>query len=616
MRYIIAALVACAFAVAEILLGGTRLVFSLPAYALLSGAGLLALFSGKNADQILNLRCLIATFALFGYVLVRQLASPVEYLARFDMLLALAALLVYFATLRLPHSNHRWVIITVLLVLAFANIGLVGFEFLTGQLPAMFGLEKPSHYGIRASGFYACPNHLAGYLEVTVLFALGVAVWSRCAMWIKVLAGYVALTGVAALLVTGSRGGMAALAVGLVVFTIITLVVMRKVRPEQFWPVAAVVGIAAIAVMTTVGTFVVRHYALQARSITAVDDAQTRFTLWQTALQQFRLNPAVGTGSGTFYYYGQVFRNPANPVNPEYAHNDYLQYLAEFGVIGFALLLIFLIVHLHAGWSSVRALAAERATSTSSRSDRLAFAIAAVSAIFTCVIHSAVDFNLHIPANAMLMALCFGIVAGAGIVSSTKQRFQVALNWFLRLTPPALALWMVLAGVKTWPAEYYGERARVALRNQQYPASTALAMEALERDGTNPFLWLYLGQSHAEIANVSTGLERTNAWLAATQAFSSGLKLFPQERWLLLGMAEALDGLGRFSEAESYFQTTLQWDPNSAEVRALYALHLKASGRVVEAEEHFKRSLALRYTFAAANGLEKLMSELAAGGGK
>jgi hypothetical protein len=33
------------------------------------------------------------------------------------------------------------------------------------------------------------------------------------------------------------------------------------------------------------------------------------------------------------------------------------------------------------------------------------------------------------------------------------------------------------------------------------------------------------------------------------------------------------------------------------------------AGRLTEAEEHFKKSLALRYTFAAAHGLEKLATE-------
>ena len=608
VRYLIAALVGVAFILIELLIGGTRLAFSLPAYALLAMAGILSAFTRRQSDALPGTAAIATTVLFFGYVLVRQIVSPVEYLARSDLLMVLASLAVYFAvTFRVIGSTARWLIVAIVLLLGLGQIGAAAFQLITGDAPSPFGLIRPQTYGVRATGFYICPNHLAGFLEVVALFAVGVAFWSRRSLWLKLLCGYVGLAGLVAIIVTGSRGGYLSMAVALAAFAGISLLVLRKARPDRFWLAATFTGIAGALVAAFLAMLFFRHDAVHMRSLTVADDFQTRLGLWQAALQQFHLSPAVGTGSGTYYYYGQMFRAPVNAAHAEYAHNDYLQFLAEFGVVGAILLLVFVAAHLRAGWQGLVRLATERGGR--SQSDRLAFSIAAFGAVVAYLVHSAVDFNLHIPANTLLLAFCFGLLANAGATTQQAAASTRALSYFGRFALPALAVWMIFAGLKTWPAEYYGEQARAALCRQEYDNTIALSEKALEWDRTNPFLWLYCGQAYAERAAGSTDVERTNNWVAASNSFSQGVALFPQERWLRLGLAEAMDALGEFGEAESHYQSAMRWDPNSAEVRALYAMHLRTGGHLAEAEEHFKKSLALRYTFAAAQGLQKLAAE-------
>ena len=178
----------------DALIGGRRLVFSLPCYGLLAVAAIATIFA-KNQRQIPRrlLWCLAATGGFFTYVIVRTLTSPVEYLARTDLYMVLGALLLYLlVVLHMNSSGRRLWLVAVLLALAGANVVVAAIQFAKTRDFMVFDFLQRGDYGTRASGFYTCPNHLAGFLETALLIGLSVACWSRCAIWIKILAGYAA----------------------------------------------------------------------------------------------------------------------------------------------------------------------------------------------------------------------------------------------------------------------------------------------------------------------------------------------------------------------------------------------------------------------------------------
>ena len=97
---------------------------------------------------------------------------------------------------------------------------------------------------------------------------------------------------------------------------------------------------------------------LKGRATGLLDRRDARLMLWPSAIENFRVSPAFGTGSATFLYYGRKFRDPRLQSDPVRPHNDYLELLAEYGVAGAAAFLLFLGAHLRWGWRAFRYLSA------------------------------------------------------------------------------------------------------------------------------------------------------------------------------------------------------------------------------------------------------------------
>jgi tetratricopeptide (TPR) repeat protein len=333
-----------------------------------------------------------------------------------------------------------------------------------------------------------------------------------------------------------------------------------------------------------------------------------RADLWKMALAQHKLNPVFGTGSETYQYYSRQFRPAFIVADPVHAHNDYLQFLAEYGIIGMVLLAVFVGCHLWFGYKALNYFVTERPVARyRMQSDSLALNIGALSATAIYVVHSFLDFNLHIPANAILLAFALGTLANPGIFMPQVNATHEKISHYLKLCLPVVGLWIAACGLPKLPAEYFAEQARVALTKERYREAISLAELGLPGDRKNPFLSLYLAQGHAGIAENTTNAAVAEAsFKAAVTSFQHGLELYPREQWLLIGVASALDGLNRFDEARRYYDEAVKWNPNSPQIYNYYATHLRLSGKLDEAEAMYNRSIKLFWTPAAVAGLEML----------
>jgi len=319
---------------------------------------------------------------------------------------------------------------------------------------------------------------------------------------------------------------------------------------------------------------------------------------WQAALDQFKVSPWFGTGAGTHIYWGRYYRRPPLQADPIHAHSDYLELLAEYGILGAAGMAVFLAVHIGYGWRNYRAVLrtdlAEVAEYEPARNDSLALYIGALSAVSSYLAHSAVDFNLHIPGHALIFAFIFGVLASPvyGVADDRGKAGVFIFRWAL----PALGLWILVSVFPKLAGEYLAEKARVAVRDFEFDRAIQLGTEALEYQQLNPELYFTLGGAQRGAGLVSQDRKVRVAHLeAAVDAYQHELALYPHDHFAFIRLAETLTELGRFQEAERLFRMAIVVDRNLARSHAYYARYLALVGRDEEAEEELQKARALAY---------------------
>jgi O-antigen ligase len=570
------ALLTAGLALTQILIGGRGLVFALPGYGLIALAALLAAVTFRRLKSRGDLFCLCASGFFFGYIVLRALSSPIVYAARPDLYCVLAALAVYGVTILLSNATLRLTIIVALLALAIVHVLIGIVQFTRGDNFMLIPFLQRASYGYRASGFIVCPNHLAGLLEVLGVFALSIACWSRWPLWSKLLVGYVAGACYAGLAMTGSRGGYVSVAASLIVFAVLSLCVLGA-GGRSLVLRFGIAGLAVlIAVLIATAWLFHRSATLSERAGTIIDPKNMRLQLWTAAIEQWKLQPLIGTGGGTYRYYGRQLRVPKMQSDPIDVHNDYLHLLCEYGAIGAGGFLLFLYAHLRHGLRSFIQFGPRRAARGSAPlSNRLALNIGALCAVAAYIVHSVVDFNLHIPANALLLAFVFGLIANPDI-TQTSERLRSDGNLLPRIAVALLGAILLVQGARLFPGEYYAEHARAALRDEKPAAAISFAQTALHHEQQNPDIFFYLGRAFRALAHQrKQGEERAPLYDAAVAAFERARALAPLDGTYPLDMASTYDEMGRFFDAERMYVLARAHDPQSIDVANVYQTHLE-----------------------------------------
>jgi tetratricopeptide (TPR) repeat protein len=395
--------------------------------------------------------------------------------------------------------------------------------------------------------------------------------------------------------ITGSRGGWLSSLFSLLVFLILSLDLIRRTHRSWFAP-ALYLSIIAVLALPTGAFLLLQKDGMLSKRVDLLSqitqrDVKTydiRIHNWTAAIEQWKEAKWTGTGAGTHLYYGRKHRQPAVQQDPQHAHSDYLELLAEYGLIGVGGVAVFLFVHLRSGLRGYRILAQRRAEDPYRPSPQLALNLGALGAFAAYLAHSAVDFNLHLPGNALVFAAIFGLLAHPVTRNPTITRDEEGAQdsrhrtarwpWSLRLVLPVLGVILILTGTSTLPAESWGEKARVSVRSGHFNEAITLSHRALEREKNNPYLYYYLGQAHFSRAQLAPKNARQLDLEAAENAFRSGLALFPQDEtpWVRLG--QVLDELGRHEEAQTAFETAITLDPNAAILYAYLGEHFRKIG--------------------------------------
>ena len=362
-----------------------------------------------------------------GYVWLQLVPLPVEILkmlspqaARWHSaaaapaaLLAAPLTLDTYATLEAACKSTAYLAFFVLSLILLRDHGRIRFTayalIASGVLQALFGaLVSLESLGEVAAGTFPNRNHYAAYLTMCLSVGIGVLIASLSGekhrswglffrdlmQWIitpKMALRLGLVIMVIALVLTRSRMGNSSFFISLLVTGLIGLLLAKRATKSMVILLISLVAIDVFIVGTYFGTRRVVDRIVQTTTETEDRDEVAAY-----ALDMWKDYPVLGAGLGSFPVVFPRYSKEGTLVSYTHAHNDYLEFGAEVGALGLALLGLMVLM------SFAAALRAQYL-----RRDPLmrGLSFAAMMGILALMIHSAVDFNLQIPANALTFML-------------------------------------------------------------------------------------------------------------------------------------------------------------------------------------------------------------------
>lgn len=331
----------------------------------------------------------------------------------------------FWLALQLCRDGHRARLFVKAIAAMVCGYAVFGFLWLIASPGYVLWLPRPDAPNMMTSTFIN-RNSFAAYAGVGLLAMTGLLLRTyrhkvgelsapgqlRVAAFLETSGGEgaILLAGgfiiLVALLLTGSRGGIVATALGL--FTLLALTFGQRGRGarDQRDTILFVVALAAVAFVVFGDVFFGKLAV-----VGFADDA--RLSVYRITLGSILDSPLTGYGYGTFADIFPMFRDRSVAVVGRWlqAHNTYLEILQGLGVVFGAALV-----------ACVTILVLRCMKAATTRQENALIPALAASAGVLFGLHALVDFSLQIQANA----LTFSAILGAGVAQSESSRIATA----------------------------------------------------------------------------------------------------------------------------------------------------------------------------------------------
>ena len=351
------------------------------------------------------------------YFALRAYWSPVYDLGIEDLMLILAAGLLYLVVghnvrgkggIKLRESI-AWVIIFILLLhVGSCLLQLNGGEgFSLSMYFAGSSRATPTHI----TGMYSYYGSFANYVVIAGFLCLSLGVWGRYGYGLRISITLFGMLALGLALWSQSRSAALSLCVALVVFIVLLSISLENQGASvKTWMRRILVSLG-ILVCTLVVFGVLWVFGQRGmESLGTIFDSGIRIPLWAMAAEQWADNVFLGAGSRSFSYECFTYWSEglnSGELNPEFVHNEYLQLLTDYGLIGFMLMMTLLFSHLVLGLRQVWRLSDKVGENGIQRgSNAMALAIAGSCGIVAMAVHICFDYPTHLLPNLLLMVCC------------------------------------------------------------------------------------------------------------------------------------------------------------------------------------------------------------------
>ncbi len=320
-------------------------------------------------------------------------------------LLAMIFFFLLFTTF-VSTDESRYLVLNVVIALAFF-IAIIGIgQSYVGKVLWQRGTFGP----------FVNRNHFAGFLEMGLGLAAALVVGKtvsreRLAIYLCIL--LVLVTGV---VLSASRGGNLALAAEMIFLALVAWPARAASRQRRLGALWRVIAAAVLFVVMVVGAMfftgsdeLVQNLSQLRKETQTETPASERFSrhlIWRATAQMIKDHPLWGVGLGAYPLAYTRYDPSSGMQRVEQSHNDYLQIVADAGLVGGLLALGFLLLLFGRGFAAAQ---------TRDRRHR-AIVLGALTGCFAIAVHSFVDFNLQVTANAQLF------LALASLATSERRK--------------------------------------------------------------------------------------------------------------------------------------------------------------------------------------------------
>jgi O-antigen ligase len=374
--------------------------------------GAVILFLSWAAKQLLSGQLelsknpLFLPTVLFFLVIVAQIGlrrSAYGYVTKYQTLQYVSYGIVLFIAaecVREVDSRRLFAKIMVVFGTIYALFSLVQMLSANGKI---FWVHTPKFNSATIFGSYVNHNHYAGLMEMLTPIPFVLSMGHLLKGGKRALAGFCAALMATTIFLSGSRGGMIAFIFEAVLFGALAFGKRRSPR----------VALGSMAVCVFILALV--FFLDKGQALSHLGDLAPgiRATITRDSLRMFFHRPVLGWGLGTFPTVYPAYRSFYTNLFINEAHNDYAQLLVETGLLGFGLMVWFLVRLYQYGLPTSRRWEFQW---------DWALSFAALLGCTGILVHSFVDFNLQIPANAALFYTLCGLAATRPAETLVRRR--------------------------------------------------------------------------------------------------------------------------------------------------------------------------------------------------
>ncbi len=352
---------------------------------------------------------------IIGFVQLFLGVTPYRYFTQLELLRFGAYLILFFLSVQAFRTRSDLKKLAWFLILLCFGVSLFGIAQHFTSEGSIYWV-RPLRAGGDPFGPYVNRNHFAGFVELTLPIALAMLVFRGIQRDLYPLVGLLAIVPAGALILSGSRGGIVSFAFEIAVLWILARTRTSPDRP-RFVGIAIVV-FAAMALIVWLGAAkaLERFASLHIGEVTM----SRRVSMIRGATHIFLDHPIDGVGLGALVAVYPRYETLYDGKLVDHVHNDYIEMLAETGLLGGICGLAFL-------WILFR----QARTCYAAEQGHFSRALHAGAMAGLCgiLLHTFVDFNLHIPSNSLLFLVMAHLattppVATEAVVERRRRRVR------------------------------------------------------------------------------------------------------------------------------------------------------------------------------------------------